>query len=399
MLKKYDLDRRFIEKKRAQAYIRNVLRRDLGEKISPMEISKYVDLDNIGVGGIPGINVTEKLLEEYQYSTSFGMVSEADKDTVLERLSKKFTLLHSHLSFETKNFNSLYRSDTAHFAVSLNANQSWGVLVGAKTPNELESIYRLFEEMLPPLEEKEEKRINLKFWTSSPGGPTSWTRKISVEPWKEVSRNYPTEVSEPLGRLIQHQPELEGGKLLLWHGKPGTGKTHAIRSLAQTWKDWCQIEYIIDPERFFGDANYMVQCLIGGDDSNPRSGRWRLILIEDAGEYIRADASEKTGQGLSRLLNLTDGLIGQGLKIMVLMTTNERFTDLAASVARSGRCLSHLEFRPFTETEAQNWLGETPVKRQAGQTDWILADLYAQKTHQNKIQSEKKEPVRNAVYL
>jgi hypothetical protein len=156
------------------------------------------------------------------------------------------------------------------------------------------------------------------------------------------------------------------------------------------------MEYVVDPERFFGEANYMVQTLMGAEagvdyerPGRPRvvhQPRWRLIVIEDAGEFIREDAAAKTGQGLSRLLNLTDGLIGQGLRIMILMTTNEKFTDLAASVARTGRCLSHIAFKPFTLSEARAWLGETPKKLTPGQTEWVLADLYGQQTHEGKIQ-------------
>ena len=32
---------------------------------------------------------------------------------------------------------------------------------------------------------------------------------------------------------------LGNGALLLWHGEPGTGKTHALRALVRSWRDWC----------------------------------------------------------------------------------------------------------------------------------------------------------------
>ena len=51
---------------------------------------------------------------------------------------------------------------------------------------------------------------------------------------------------------------------------------------------------------------------------------WRLLVLEDTGELLSADARDRAGQGLSRFLNVVDGLIGQGLRVLVLVTTNER---------------------------------------------------------------------------
>ena len=39
--------------------------------------------------------------------------------------------------------------------------------------------------------------------------------------------------------------------------------------------------------------------------------RWRLLILEDCDELIRGDAKSGTGQSLARLLNLTDGILGQ----------------------------------------------------------------------------------------
>ena len=57
--------------------------------------------------------------------------------------------------------------------------------------------------------------------------------------------------------------------------------------------------------------------------------RWRLLVLEDCGEFLRADAKQAIGQGLSRLLNLTDGLLGQGLNLLVLISTNDELARAA----------------------------------------------------------------------
>jgi hypothetical protein len=86
------------------------------------------------------------------------------------------------------------------------------------------------------------------------------------------------------------------------------------------------------------------------------TSRSRLLILEDTGELLALDAKIRTGQGLSRLLNVVDGLIGQGLRFLVLVTTNETLGSLHPAVSRPGRCLAEIEFTPFPPSEADAWL-------------------------------------------
>ena len=81
------------------------------------------------------------------------------------------------------------------------------------------------------------------------------------------------------------------------------------------------------------------------------------------------------GQGLGRFLNLVDGLIGQGLRVLVLVTTNEEIRKLHPAVARPGRCAADITFERLTGQEADAWLSahELPPSDR-GQT---IAELYA----------------------
>jgi hypothetical protein len=106
----------------------------------------------------------------------------------------------------------------------------------------------------------------------------------------------------------------------------------------------------------------------------PDKDNWKLIVLEDTGELLAADAKERTGQGLSRLLNVVDGIIGQGLRVLVLVTTNESLKRLHPAVARPGRCMAKVEFLPFPAEEAARWLDGQGGDAPAGGT---LADLFA----------------------
>ena len=238
----------------------------------------------------------------------------------------------------------------------------------------------------------ETQEIPVKFWFNSGRGPQSWTRNILVPTWEEIAGNYPK--ADAVHSLVQWQapPAEASGKLMLWFGKPGVGKTYAVRCLGWEWRDWCSLEYITDPDAFFGDASYMMQALIQGmdddaldDDDLPTSkpAGYRMLICEDVGELMVADAKQRTGQALSRLLNLSEGLIGQGMNLIVLLTTNEELTSLHPAVRRPGRSLMNLDFPTFTHEGATRWLGargeNLPTDRSS--TNPTLADLYAVINH------------------
>jgi hypothetical protein len=241
------------------------------------------------------------------------------------------------------------------------------IYTSATTQEGAESLLREVTRRAPP---PEEGSIRLKLWNYGTHGPGYNSRNIEVPRWQEVTGNYPRDVAHSVGKLMAMERPAAGlsGKLIIWHGPPGTGKTTAIRALIREWSSWCAPHYIADPESFFCHADYIsgvlsnsspdniLQEIFGRPQPKPKP-KYRLVIAEDCDEFIGAEARREAGAPLGRLLNLSDGILGQGSDVVILLTTNEDLQSLHRALIRPGRCLAKIEFGRFNEAEARRWLG------------------------------------------
>jgi hypothetical protein len=239
-----------------------------------------------------------------------------------------------------------------------------------KMVNQIDHLMPRTEERLP---------FRLWQWRQHQGYPASVVRSLEPQPWADVRRNYPGRVAEQLDRLMA-MTRPDGGRLIMWHGEPGTGKSRAATTLMREWSAWCDPHVIVDTERLFEMPEYLTEVLTSWPARTRRLDErppWRLIVAEDADDFLRVDARSRTGGALGRLLNATDGILATGMRAIVLLTTNDEVNRLEPALTRPGRCLSVIGFERFEPEEATAWLGrESP----SADGQFSLAELFAVST-------------------
>jgi len=97
----------------------------------------------------------------------------------------------------------------------------------------------------------------------------------------------------------------------------------------------------------------MMRVLLNSDHGKEV---WHVLIFEDAEEFIAASAKATVGPALSKLLNLGDGLLGQGLNILFLFTTNVTVDKLHDALTGPGRCFGVIEVPLLSQDQATRWL-------------------------------------------
>jgi hypothetical protein len=256
------------------------------------------------------------------------------------------------------------------------------LLVGCKGSCEIvvagrdgDAVRRAQDRLAGALRQAAPRRDELlvRFWAKGQDHARARRRRLDAPEWRDIAANYPAAVRRAVGQLVRARRPGRGS-VLLWHGAPGTGKTHALRALARAWRPWCSLHYVTDPEEFLAGTDYVMR--VATHDHDAGEPAWRLLVLEDAGELMAASARADVGQGLSRILNLADGMLGQGQRCLLLVTTNEPIGRLHPALRRPGRCWAEVEFLPFTAREAAAWLRRHGASRRAP-SGGTLAELYA----------------------
>jgi len=267
------------------------------------------------------------------------------------------------------------------------------VSVTATSAELAESIAALATEGAEPDLEPDDEQVEIGFWHQTAHGPRRRPQSIVAPKWTEIRSNYSSRVAAAIDQLVALDADEINGRILLVHGAPGTGKTTALRALAREWHAWCQVDFVLDPEALFSQPGYLIEVVMGLGENAKRP--WRMLLLEDCDELVRGGAKQLTGQALSRLLNLTDGLLGQGRQVIVAITTNEDVARLHPAITRPGRCLGQVEVGPLPYDEAVAWLGKADGIGPGGAT---LAQLLALRDGTGPVATVDPEPV-SGMYL
>jgi len=164
--------------------------------------------------------------------------------------------------------------------------------------------------------------------------------------------------------------------LSLFEGPPGTGKTSYLRHL---------MGELTGTHRFYFIPNGSLSVL-----SNPEFvGFWAdqrrrhkeenfVVVLEDSDAALMTRGADNRDQ-VSAILNLSDGMLADFLRLQIICTINCRASDIDPALMRPGRLLTHRLFDRLSHEHASQ-LATHLGKSLPSPGDYALAEIFADET-------------------
>ena len=154
--------------------------------------------------------------------------------------------------------------------------------------------------------------------------------------------------------------------IILLHGDPGTGKTSYIKYLTSLVTEK-EILFIPPSMAEMLSEPTIIPFLMDHKNS--------ILVIEDAERVISDREGNGSPAGVSNILNLTDGILGDCLGIQVLATFNMKREKIDQALLRKGRLIAEHKFEKLS-LEETNKLLEFLGKTEIAEEGMVLADIY-----------------------
>lgn len=155
-------------------------------------------------------------------------------------------------------------------------------------------------------------------------------------------------------KTITNKMENEETGLFIFHGDSGCGKSTYIKKLAE---EFPKKKFVYIPEFMVGSLNTpeIIKLFIENKDA--------IIVIEDAEKAI-ADRASGESSLVSILLNISDGILSDILKMPIILTYNTKTQNIDEALLRKGRLKYKHEFRRLSLDEVVKILknNKTPKK-------------------------------------
>lgn len=166
--------------------------------------------------------------------------------------------------------------------------------------------------------------------------------------------------------------------LVLFHGEPGTGKTYYIRNLIKELVKIGKKVIYFPPNMISHLTSPDVMTFLSSVVMDyAEDGKSCVLLLEDAEPLLVSRSGGGRSDGITNLLNLTDGLLNDMLSMQVIATFNIDLKDIDQALLRPERLIARKEFKKLKAEDA-NILAKTISLDKEFENDTSLAEIYSQ---------------------
>jgi SpoVK/Ycf46/Vps4 family AAA+-type ATPase len=227
-----------------------------------------------------------------------------------------------------------------------------------------EIIKQLDLEGLKPYERKKEKS-NISLIRADMGHLDTEDYDLVV-PETNIELNYGSEFLKVHEVIVDSLNKTNGKGIILLHGDPGTGKTSYIKYLTSLIKEKDVLFVPPSMAEMLSEPS-IIPFLMDHRNS--------ILIIEDAERVIADREGNGSPAGVSNILNLTDGILGDCLNIQIVATFNMKREKIDSALLRKGRLIAEHKFENLSINETNKLLKHLN-KDVISDVGLSLADIY-----------------------
>lgn len=172
----------------------------------------------------------------------------------------------------------------------------------------------------------------------------------------------------PIHNLISEKlDDVTANGLIVFQSDPGMGKTFYIRKLIKQFPDKNFIFLSPELTTHITDPSFIDFAL--------QRLKNAVLIIEDAEMLLTKRGATGNNAAVSVLLNMTDGMMKDALKLKIICTANCKMADIDEALLRKGRILTKYEFKKLT-VDKTNALLKKLNKNLVSDKEMSLCDIY-----------------------
>ena len=182
----------------------------------------------------------------------------------------------------------------------------------------------------------------------------------------DLGLNYGSEFEKIHNVIVKRLNAPHDKGIVLFHGDPGTGKTSYLKYLTRLIEDK-EILFIPPSMAESLSEPSIIPFLMEHKNS--------ILIIEDAERVIADREGNGSSAGVSNILNLTDGILGDCLNIQIVATFNMKREKIDQALLRKGRLIAEHKFTALNVDDS-NKLLKSLGKEKTVDKPTTLADIY-----------------------
>jgi hypothetical protein len=213
--------------------------------------------------------------------------------------------------------------------------------------------------------ERKRKKANIQLVKSEMGHLDTEEYDLLI-PQIDLELNYGSEFNKVHKVIVDKLNENNGKGIILLHGDPGTGKTSYIKHLTSLILEK-DILFIPPSMAEMLSEPSIIPFLMDHKNS--------ILIIEDAERVISDREGNGSPAGVSNILNLTDGILGDCLSIQIVATFNMKREKIDQALLRKGRLIAEHKFGKLNVEETNKLLKHIEKDHQVTE-GMTLADIY-----------------------